>query len=269
LDLQLLGRRALVTGSRSGIGAGIARLLAQEGAAVVVHGRNKERTLAVAEQLRRAGGVATTVVGDLSTDAGASAVGEAVLAEGAIDILVNNAGGVTTAGNPPWFETPPKAWLDTYSQNVGAAVRLCHAFVPAMKARGWGRIINISSGAGTHPNPFIPDYGASKGAINNLTVGLSKALSGTGITVNTVSPGSILTPALENWLRELARQMNWGDDWAIIEKRYITEMFPLPVPRLGRVEDIAAVVALLASPQGSYITGANLRVDGGHAAAVN
>jgi len=269
MDLQLRGKRALVTGSSSGIGSGIARVLASEGVFVLIHGRDSARAQAVADDILRSGGSASVVLGDLATDAGAQAVAEAALRNGALDILVNNAGGTTLEGNPSWFETPLDAWGAAFSQNVGAVVRLAHLLVPGMRERHWGRIINISSGSGMQPNPFVPHYGASKAAISNVTLSLSKALADTGITVNTVSPGAVLTPALETWMRDLARQMNWGDDWAVIERRYITEFFPQPVPRIGHVEDIANMVAVLASPLSSYITGANVRIDGGHGSAIN
>jgi NAD(P)-dependent dehydrogenase (short-subunit alcohol dehydrogenase family) len=271
MDLDLKGKRALVTGSSSGIGAGIARVLAAEGATLVVHGRDSARTHAVAESLHTSSGApAYAVTGDLSTDDGAQAVAQAVMdAVGGIDILINNAGGAGVDGNPPWLDVPASTWMDTYSQNVGAFVRMCHAFIPGMTERGWGRIVNISSGSGMQPPATIPHYSASKAAINNLTVSLSKALARTGITVNTVSPGAILTPALENWIRDLARQMNWGDDWDVIERRYTTEFFPLPVSRIGRVDDIGNMVALIASDRCGYMTGADVRVDGGSTSAIN
>lgn len=270
MDLNLKNKRALITGSSSGIGTGIAQVLAAEGATVIIHGRDANRTRAVADRLQAQGAMAYNVVGDLGTDEGAAAVARAAVdLAGGVDILVNNAGGTGVEGNPNWFEVPTTTWMDAYSGNVGAIVRLCHALVPAMKERGWGRIINISSGSGMQPNPTIPQYGASKAAINNLTVSLSKALSHSGITVNTVSPGAILTPALEIWIRDLARQMQWGDDWDTIERRYTTEFFPLPVPRIGRVEDIGNIVAMIASDRCGYMTGADVRVDGGHASAIN
>ena len=269
MDLQLSGKRALVTGSSSGIGSGIARVLASEGACVVIHGRNRARAQALADDILRNGGSASVVIGELATDTGAQAVAQAALSEGELDIFVNNAGGTTLEGNPSWFETPLSAWGAAYSQNVGPIVRLAHMLVPGMRERRWGRIINIGSGSGMQPNPFIPHYSATKAAINNVTLSLSKALADTGITVNTVSPGTVLTPALEVWMRDLARQKKWGDDWAEIERRYITEFFPLPVPRIGRVEDIGNMVAVLASPLSSYITGANVRIDGGYSSAIN
>lgn len=270
MDLQLQGKRVLVTGSSSGIGTSIAQTLAAEGAHVVVHGRDRERTHAVTDELRRSGAKVMAVIGDLSRDEGVGTVADAIRKEfGALDILVNNAGSRALPGNPSWFEVPPQAWAETFERFAGAAVRLCHHFVPAMKEQGWGRVINIGSSVGTQPNPFIPDYEATKAAINNMTVSLAKALSRTGITVNTVSPGTILTPALDEWLRDFAKQMKWGDDWEEIERRYTTEIFPLPVPRLGRPEDIAAMVAWVASPRAGYVTGANIRVDGGHCQSLN
>ncbi|MEM5386428.1 SDR family NAD(P)-dependent oxidoreductase [Paraburkholderia phymatum] len=270
MDLGLKGRRALVTGSSSGIGAGIAEVLADEGATLFVHGRDAQRTEAIAARLRKKNVEVHSVLGDLGSDAGAHSVIKAVLDRlGGVDILVNNAGGSGVHGNPAWFDVSLDTWLNGYSQNVGAIVRLCHAFVPGMQQRGWGRIVNIGSGSGMQPLATIPHYGASKAALNNLTLSLSKALSHTGITVNTISPGAILTPALEAWIRDLARQLNWGDDWATIERRYTTEFFPLPVARIGRVEDIGNMVALIASDRCSYVTGANIRVDCGHASAVN
>lgn len=270
MDLQLKGRRALVTGSSSGIGAGIARILAAEGATVVVHGRDEKRARQVAEHLGETGGKAFVVLGDLATEAGSKHVADAVLKElGGIDILVNNAGGKTVPGNPPWFDVPWADWIGTYEQNVGAAVRLIHRLVPGMKERGWGRVIQIASAAGVQPEPAIGEYQAAKAAMINLSVGLARSLAHTGITVNTVSPGTILTPAVERWLGSVAEQMNWGTDRDVIEKRFTTELIPICADQLGRPEDIGRVVALLASPLSGYISGANYRVDGGQCRSVN
>lgn len=270
MDLQLAGKRALVTGSSSGIGAGIARVLAAEGARVVVHGRDEERTHKVANEIASKGGQASIALGDLASVEGSAGVADAVMRElGGIDILVNNAGGKTVAGNPPWFEVPWADWIGTYEQNVGAAVRLIHRFAPGMKERSWGRIVQIASASATQPEPAIGEYQAAKAAMVNLTAGLARSLAHTGITVNTVSPGTILTSAVKGWLGAVARQMQWGEDWATIEKRFTTELIPLCVGHIGRPEDIGRVVALLASPLSGYITGANYRVDGGQIRSIN
>ena len=145
LDLKLEGKRALVTGSSSGIGESIARLLAQAGAAVVVHGRNAERAERVAADInKQKGGRAWVALGDLAGEEGGARVASRTLETlGGIDILVNNAGGADD-GMKPWFETPIDEWKDVFEQNVFSAVRLIRLLVPRMKESGWGRVIQIS-----------------------------------------------------------------------------------------------------------------------------
>ncbi|HEV3110540.1 MAG TPA: SDR family oxidoreductase [Candidatus Binataceae bacterium] len=271
MDLQLQGKRALVTGSSSGIGAGIARVLAREGAMVVVHGRNRERTGRVAEDIRRDGGRVQVATGDLTDDAQAQAVAQAAdAAFGGIDILINNAGGAAGKQQQDWLGTSPEIWAATYQTNVISAVRLIQFFIAQMKQRGWGRIIQLASASAIQPLPFsLPDYQASKAAVINFTVGLSKYLGGTGVTVNTITPGTILTPALERTFRDWARARNWGEEWAEVERRAVTEMFPNPSGRVGRIEDIANMAAFIASPLAGFVNGANIRVDGGRVPTIN
>ena len=261
MDLGISGRRALVTGSSSGIGAAIARMLAAEGCAVIVHGRNRKRTEAVADEI----GAAGIAVGDLSRDEDADAVAAAA---GEVDILVNNAGG--TEASKPWFETNEADWLATFQANTVAAVRLIKRLVPGMRVRGWGRIIQIASAAASQPVPFGPDYCAAKSALVNLSVGLAKELAGTGVTVNSVSPGIVRTPAVERWANQVNAAYGWGErDFAAIERRLASEVVLVPVGRIGRTDEIAHAVCLLAAENGGYITGANIRVDGGQNQGVN
>lgn len=271
MDLQLRGKRALVTGSSSGIGAGIARALAREGAMVVVHGRNRERTGQVADEIRREGGQAHVTVGDLTDDTQARGVAESAdAAFGGIDILINNAGGAAGKQQQDWLGTSPEVWAATYQTNVISAVRLIQYFIAQMKQRGWGRIIQLASASATQPLPFsLPDYQASKAAVVNFTVGLAKYLGGSGITVNTITPGTILTPALERTFRDWARARNWGEEWGEIERRAVAEMFPNPSGRVGRIEDIATMAAFIASPLAGFVNGANIRVDGGRVPTIN
>jgi NAD(P)-dependent dehydrogenase (short-subunit alcohol dehydrogenase family) len=269
LDLNLSDKRALVTGSSSGIGESIARALAREGAAVVVHGRNAERAQRVAKEINGQGGKAAVVLGDLARQEDAQRVASHALeALGGIDILVNNAGGAD-GGMKSWFERPADQWEETFEQNVFSAVRLILLLVPWMKKGGWGRVIQISSTVATQPFPFGPDYAAAKAAMVNTTVSLAKDLAGMGITVNTVSPGPILTPAAERVFRDVAKQQGWGEDWPEIERQGVKHLVPNPVGRIGRVEEVAAAVAFLASPLASFINGANLRVDGGYVTSIN
>ena len=279
MDLELNGKRALVTGSSSGIGAAIAQVLAAEGAKVVIHGRDEAKTRAVAQALE-AGAEVAFVVGALDQEDECAAVAKRTLEIfGGIDILVNNAGGMASANRPdsdaasfnrPWLETPWDDWRWTYEQNVGSSVRMIQALAPGMIERGWGRIINISSASATQTEPDLADYQPAKAAITNLTTGLAKSLGGTGVTVNTVTPGTIATEGVKTGFVRWAEQLGWTTrDWSEIERRFTSEVIPQPTKHFGRPEDIARMVAFLASPQASYMTGSNYRVDGGQCRSVN
>lgn len=264
MDLGLAGKRALVTGASSGIGVETARLMAAEGAAVVVHGRNRERTEATARQIEQAGGRAVVAIGELSTDEGADAVAEVTNRElGGIDILVNNVGGGGSAEVREWQDIPVEDYLDTYNINVLAGVRLTHHLVPAMVERGWGRVINISSTVAHQPMGMMHDYAASKLALENLSLNLSRNLAPKGVTVNTVLSGLVMTPAAREYVELLRDAHGWPQDELGMQARYIEEFNPQLVPRLGRPEEIAAAVVFLASPRSDYTTGAVVRVDGG------
>jgi NAD(P)-dependent dehydrogenase (short-subunit alcohol dehydrogenase family) len=271
MDLQLKGKRALVTGSNTGIGKGIATVLAREGATVIIHGRNRERAEATVKELQATGAQVQLVLGDVSSPDGAKAVIDGVNALGGVDILVNNAGGneIAGGGNPEWFDVPPEHWVVATEQNIVTIVRLVQGLAPGMKERGWGRIINIGSLGGLQPTQQVPNYCAAKAALVNLTLSLSKALARTGVTVNTVSPGLIRTPFLEGWLAGIGQHMGWdGTSFETLEARATSEMFPLSVSKIGTPEDIGNVVAFLASPLNAYITGSNVHIDGGQTSEV-
>lgn len=267
VDLQLKAKRALVTGSSSGIGVGIARMLVEEGCAVVVHGRNRERAEQVARDVKAAG----FAIGDLATDEGAASVHEQATAAlgGHVEILVNNAGGSDTdsATRPP-LKVALAEWVANYHGNTLAAVRLAHHTVPEMVAAGWGRVIQISSAVALQPNALGPDYSGAKAALNNFTVSLAWSLHATGVTVNTVSPGIIMTDGLIRF----AREQYGKPDMTIAEittRMVAGKIFELPpAGRLGLPEDIALAVSLIASPRSGFINGSNYRVDGGQVRAV-
>jgi NAD(P)-dependent dehydrogenase (short-subunit alcohol dehydrogenase family) len=245
MDLQLEGNRALVTGSDASTGAAIAHRLSTEGAAVVIHGRKAEAVNDVVDTIRSGGGQATGTVADLVNPAECERFIAATMAEGPIDILVNNAGAFVIRG---WDEATPEDWLTLYAVNVAATVRCIQGFLPSMRARGWGRIIQIGTGEAINPFATMPDYAATKAALLNLTVSLSKHLARSGVTVNTVSPGIIVTPGVEQFYRLEASHRGWGGDWKTIETHILAEVLDNPVGRLGRPEEVADLVAFVASP---------------------
>lgn len=262
MDLQLQGKHALITGSTSGIGEGIAHALVKEGATVVVHGREQHKAQLVAEALIAQGGTAFAVSGDIATNEGADQVLKQALAfVNRIDILVNNAGTFSFQG---WTAATPEEWATTYNGNVLAALRLIRVLSEPMKACGWGRIIQIASDEAMFPSAQFPPYAAAKAALVNLTLSLSKDLARTGVTVNAVSPGPVTTQSFQTGYRQMAVQLGWGEDWDEIEQHILQQFFPNTVGRLGRVEDIAALVTFLSSPLSGYISGANYRIDGGY-----
>jgi len=264
MDLRLQGKRALVTGSSIGMGEAIARALAAEGVAVAIHGRQPERTYAVAAEIEAHGGKTAVVLGDLTVEDEAHNVAKSAIEQlGGINILVNNADG--PGDRLFWEKTQIRAWTESYDRNVLAAVRLINHLLPPMRQSGWGRIVNVSSVAGVMPQPTGPEYGASKAAINNLSLSLTKALGASGVTVNTVSPGMIHTPKLEIQLRRIATTNGWvanGASWDEIESLFL-KVSQVPLRRIGRAEEVAHAVVFLCSPLASYITGADLRIDGG------
>jgi NAD(P)-dependent dehydrogenase (short-subunit alcohol dehydrogenase family) len=265
MDLDLSGRRALVTGGSRGIGRGIVEALVAEGAEILFCGRDAGTGDALAESLRRAGGRAAFLVADVESETGIDSLAEAALAGGRIDILVNNVGGAhdAGAGGRPFTAIPPTDWPLTFMKCVFNAVQLIDRLAPAMQAQGWGRIINISSTAGLEPGPVPADYAAAKAALNTATVALSTSLAQTGVTANVISPGPILTEALAGYIDFLATERGWPEQGDDRHARFIAEVLPLKTKRLGRPEDIGGVAAFLASPRADYITGAHLRVDGG------
>src|SRR6266700_1894472 len=258
MNLQLQGKRALVTGASGGIGEAIARRLAEEGAAVAVHGRKEGEVDRVVQAIRQAGGQAVRVLGDLTRDEDVRELAEAARrALDGVDVLVNSAG---TYVDSSWDEATPDDWLRVYDTNVVSAVRLVRELAPDMRRAGWGRIVQIASGEATQPFAFMADYAAGKAALVNLTVSLAKALAGSGITVNTVSPGIVVTGPLERFYRDQAARRGWGSSWPEVEAGVLRDVLPNSTGRLGRPVEVADLVTFVSSPLAGYISGANLRI---------
>jgi NAD(P)-dependent dehydrogenase (short-subunit alcohol dehydrogenase family) len=258
MDLELHGKRALVTGSSAGIGRAIALRLASEGVRIVVHGRNEERSEAVAAAIRDAGGQAIATIGDLALDDAAAAVAHAATnAFGGIDILVNNAGGRELA---TWEHHTPARWLARINENMVGALRLSFLLIPEMQQRKWGRLIQIGSIAGAMPHADYGDYSASKAALISMTTSIAQKFAIDGITSNILSVGMVFSESSQI----LARTMNELHLSAEDAERHIcTKILPVPAGRFCRLEEVADCVSFLASPKAGYVNGANLRLDGG------
>ncbi|MGZ4474313.1 MAG: SDR family NAD(P)-dependent oxidoreductase [Nocardioides sp.] len=260
MDLNLSTKRALVTGSSSGLGQATALLLAAEGASLVIHGRDAARSESVAAQIRAAGGRADVALGDLSTDDGAAEVARQAQAGGPIDILVNNAGFYRHVS---WADATPQEWAETYNVNVVSGVRMIQHLVPAMRERGWGRVVTIGGGLASQPMNTHPQYNAALAARHNLAVSLARDLKGTGVTSNVVSPGAILVDATRELVTHIGPGRGWGESWEEILPNAVAALIPNDHERFGRPEEIAAAVAYLCSDLAEYVSGATIRVDGG------
>ncbi len=258
MDLGLQDRVALVTGASQGIGRSIALTLAAEGADVVLVARRLPGLEAVAAEVAALGRRAEVVQADVAAPEGAeAAVATALERFGHVDILVNNAG----KGAPKaMLELTDADWHDSIELNLMSAVRLSLACVPQMKERGWGRIVNISSRVGREPDPYFAPYSAAKAALINFSKNLANAFSKHGVLTNCVVPGLIRSVAVDEAARRSAEATGQTIEEvfeATLKKR------PIPAGRLGEPEDVAGLVALLVSEQGSWITGSCFTVDGG------
>lgn len=265
MDLLLGGRRALVTGGSRGIGLGIVSELAAEGADVIFCGRDTGIGKQVQAALRAKNYQVTFLAADVMSESGLNELAADASGTGRIDILVNNVGGANDpdAGTRPFENIPPRDWQGTFQKCVFGAAQLAALLLGPMRDAGWGRIINISSTAGQEPEKTPPDYAAAKAAMNSMTVGLAQSLARTGVTVNTISPGPVLTDAMKSFMSWGAAQRGWDPEAEGFEAKFLAEFMPLKTTRMGRPEDIGAAVAFLASARADFITGANLRVDGG------
>ena len=266
MDLGLGDRCALVTGSWRGTGAGIATVLAAEGAIVLVHGLEPGQAEATVATITDAGGRAHAVHGDIRSDDGAADLRASVAAvTDRVDIVVNNYG---VADGTTWDAATGDSWHASYDTNVVSATRVVDAFVGPMRERGWGRIVFVATVGATRPGDRIPEYYAAKGALPSITVSLAKHLAGTGITVNCVSPGLIATPEVIERFTAAAAREGIGPDWPDVERYLLDRVMANPSGRVPFPVDIGRVVAMVVSEPSWPINGAHLRVDGGAADAV-
>ena len=258
MDLALQHKTALVTGSHRGTGQIIAQTLLNEGANVLIHGMEQGQAEDSVAQL----GAGTAVWGDISLNTGCNTL-LAQCEAFDVSILINNFG----AADPgSWHSQNDEDWLLAYQKNVLSAQRLITGMLAKLTTKPWARIINLGTVGSTSPNARMPGYYAAKGALANMTVGLAKEVAGTNIRVNLVSPGMILTPEVEQNYMQMAAKRGWGDTWEEVEAHVARD---IPIRRISRREEVAALVAFLCSPMADAIHGQNIRIDGGQLGIVD
>lgn len=266
METGLKNKRVIITGATAGIGRGIAHCFADEGSQLAICARGAEALERVRQECEQKGARVTAIQADMTSVADVERfVAASGAAMGGIDVLVNCVGGVEQL--LPFEELNDDDWQQMWELNVMSAVRVTRAVLPIMKPNGWGRIINIASESGTQPDPFMPHYNAVKAALITFGKSMSKALAGDGILVNTVSPAMTRNDDVEKFIQQRAEQDQ--SSLAEAETALMRGMRPnIVLGRPGEPEEVGAAVVFLASEKASFITGTNLRADGGSVASI-
>ncbi|HEX4557551.1 MAG TPA: SDR family oxidoreductase [Xanthobacteraceae bacterium] len=258
MKIDLSGHRAVISGSTAGIGFAIAKGLAEAGAAVVINGRGENAVKDAVRQLTQAvlGAAAEGVAADLATPEG---VAEFLRRAGTADILVNNVG---IFEPKPFDEITDTDWQRFFDVNVMSGIRLSRHFLPAMRAKNWGRVVFISSESALNIPTEMIHYGMTKTAQLAVARGLAQAMAGTGVTVNAVLPGPTRSKGVGDFLREMSKNSRQSAE--TIEKEFIAQNRPSSlIRRFATPEEVANMVVFVCSEQASATTGSALRVDGG------
>jgi NAD(P)-dependent dehydrogenase (short-subunit alcohol dehydrogenase family) len=258
MDLGLSGKLAVVSGSTAGIGLAIATTLAREGARIVINGRTQKRVSAAAERIRMElrGAEVTEAPADLGTAEGVAQFTEQVPNA---DILVNNLG----IFNPkPFLEIPDSEWLRFYEVNVMSGVRLTRQYLPGMLRKNWGRVIFISSESGQQVPGEMVHYGMTKTAQIAVARGIAESVAATNVTVNSILVGPTASEGVGDFVQSMALQLGVSKEQ--VEKDFFEKVRPSSLlKRFETTDEVAAVVAFVASTQATSINGAAVRAEGG------
>lgn len=258
MDLGLKGKVALVAAASRGLGKAVAWELAREGARVVVCAREENVLQATASEIASdTGAEVFPVVADVTKPDDIKALISSVEDRfGQIDILVNNAGGPPTGA---FLDFDDAAWEEALRLNLLSTIRLCRAVLPGMRTRGWGRIVNITSASVKQPMDGFVLSSAARSGVVGMAKTLANECAAEGITVNNVCPGYTLTDRVKHLAEEQATKE--GKTVQEVIERFAAD---IPARRLGRPEELAALVVFLASERAAYITGTTIQVDGGY-----
>lgn len=250
--MRFIDKIVVVTGAAGGIGAAICTRFASEGAQVIVTDITAEGAEATAASLRATGGRARATAHDISTAEGCKAlVADVIATEGRIDVLCNNAG-INRRGN--LLALTPEDWRLSFAVNIDAMFHICQAALPHMIAAGGGAIVNTASQWGLHPAPNHIAYNVTKAAVASFTQNLARDYAPQNIRVNAVCPGEIHTPMLEAGAKRSGRSI------ADLDKM-------VPYGRIGKPEEVAALVAFLASDEAAFMCGSLVEITGAQAVA--
>ncbi len=264
LDLKLSGKTAIVTGGSAGIGLATAKALYSEGVSVAIASRNSERleqAVSAIQTHKSEGGKVIPISADLSQTEGVEKVASTALEKfGQIDILINNAGSAR-AGS--FLDLSDEAFLDAWNLKLLGYIRLVRAVVPHLKSRRDGRIVNIIGGAGRTPRPNFLPGGTTNAALLNFTRGISKELAQHNIRINAISPGLTATERAEQLAQQNAQSLGVS-----VEEIKAQSLQAIPLGKIVKPEEIAALALFLVSDLASSITGAEILVDGGQTPGV-
>ncbi|MDC0075996.1 SDR family oxidoreductase [Gammaproteobacteria bacterium] len=254
MDLDLKGKRAVVTGASLGIGEAVVKMLAEHGAEVSFCARNP-KAVNTLSSFEPANGSIKGFVADMGNKESTDSFIGSVQEDGPVDILVNNVGASPSRN---FLYMTDEDWQELHELNLLSAVRCTRAFLPNMREKKWGRVIMVSSSAGKYPNAALIDYGTTKAAMISMSKSLAKKYGSDGVLVNSILPGLIHTAMWERAATEIAEATGGKMEDVIKNNGH-----SVPVGRYGTSEEVASLITFLCTNAASYISGTSIEVDGG------